>query len=136
MLGKRILVLQSTIALLNSQVPAPPSTDAFGRTPFEHHSLQGLPKLQAVHLSDVLSKTRLGPLAQSYGIDKVTRWKPRYVCFDIQAMRLCSANGRSRKECRLRESTSSCPRRCTPSSGRWLCRRAAMWPTKSQETRF
>lgn len=29
-------------------------------------------------LNAALSKERLGPLAQSYGLDRVTRWKPRY----------------------------------------------------------
>ncbi|OBT93048.1 hypothetical protein VE01_09009 [Pseudogymnoascus verrucosus] len=76
-LGKRILVLQGTTVLLTSQAPPPASTDAYNREPFNHPSLEGLAKVQAVDLGDVLSKQRVGQLARSYGIDQVTRWKPR-----------------------------------------------------------
>ena len=78
--GKRILVLQGTTVLLTSQAPPPPSTDTYNREPFNHPSLEGLAKVQAVDLGDVLSKQRVGQLARSYGIDQVTRWKPRNVC--------------------------------------------------------
>jgi large subunit ribosomal protein L15 len=77
--GKRILVLQGTQVLLTSQAPPPPSTDTYNREPFNHPSLEALPKVQAVDLGDVLSKQRVGQLARSYGIDRVTRWKPRNV---------------------------------------------------------
>ncbi|KFY10712.1 hypothetical protein V492_04885 [Pseudogymnoascus sp. VKM F-4246] len=76
-LGKRILVLEGTQVLLTSQAPPPPSTDTYNREPFNHPSLEALPKVQAIDLGDVLSKQRVGQLARSYGIDQVTRWKPR-----------------------------------------------------------
>ena len=79
-IGKRILVLQGTTVLLTSQAPPPASTDTYNREPFNHPSLEGLAKVQAVDLGDVLSKQRVGQLARSYGIDQVTRWKPRNVC--------------------------------------------------------
>ena len=79
-IGKRILVLEGTTVLLTSQAPPPPSTDTYNREPFNHPSLEALPKVQAVDLGDVLSKLRVGQLARSYGIDQVTRWKPRNVC--------------------------------------------------------
>lgn len=76
--GKRILVLQSNIAVLNGAHEPQSTPDDFGRTPFQHPALANLPKLRSVDLSEALSKGRLGPLAQSYGLDRVTRWKPRY----------------------------------------------------------
>lgn len=53
--------------------------DPYGRTPFEHPALEGLPNLTSIPISEVLTKQRLAQLATSYGIAEVTRWKPRNV---------------------------------------------------------
>jgi large subunit ribosomal protein L15 len=81
-LGKRILFLQGTFALLHSPISTATQTaipDPHGRTPFEHPALEGLPNLTSIPISEVLTKQRLGQLATSYGIAEVTRWKPRNV---------------------------------------------------------
>lgn len=79
MSGKRLLLLQCQIALL--QAPASPlhSTDTFQsiRTPFTHPSLEGLSTLSGVDINTIFGKERLSNLAQRYGIHTVTRWKPR-----------------------------------------------------------
>jgi large subunit ribosomal protein L15 len=72
--------LQTSIALLNSpQVLKRLGQDEFGRQPFTHPALDGLPSLTQDAIDGVLSTSRLGPLAERYGLDKVTRWKPRLV---------------------------------------------------------
>lgn len=76
--GKRILVLQSKIAALNSTHTPQTNADEFGRTPFQHPALASLQKLHAMDPAAAVNKERLGPLAKSYGLDRVTRWKPRY----------------------------------------------------------
>jgi len=81
-IGKRILLLQGTLAILHS--PLSTSTqasipDPYNRTPFQHQALEGLSNLTATPISNVLNKERLGRLASSYGIGNVTRWKPRNV---------------------------------------------------------
>jgi len=57
-----------------------PMPDKFGRKPFLHPALSGLPGLTDEAESAVLDKTRLSQLAERYGLDKVTRWKPKRVC--------------------------------------------------------
>jgi len=57
-----------------------PQTDEFGRKPFLHPALNGLQGLTDEAESLVLGKSRLAPIAERYGLDKVTRWKPRRVC--------------------------------------------------------
>ncbi|KAF2703002.1 hypothetical protein K504DRAFT_393396 [Pleomassaria siparia CBS 279.74] len=84
-LGRRIVELQTSHALLNSpQVEGwpkdsagRPMPDEFGRRPFLHAALSGLPGLTKEAESQVLDKTRLAPIAERYGLDKVTRWKPK-----------------------------------------------------------
>ncbi|KAI7507643.1 hypothetical protein KC347_g6734 [Hortaea werneckii] len=71
-LGKRILSLQNSLALLRS--PTPSSTP---RDPTSHPALSGLEALSPFAKNTVLSPTRLAKLAQTYGIDKVMRWKPK-----------------------------------------------------------
>lgn len=80
--------LQTSHALLNSpQVEAWPKDDAgrplpdeFGRRPFLHAALGGLPGLTQEAEGRVLDKSRLATIAERYGLDKVTRWKPKQAC--------------------------------------------------------
>lgn len=86
--GRRIVSLQTSQALLNApQAQAwpkasdgTPLTDAHGRIPFTHPALTGLPGLTGEAKDRVLDKARLAGLAERYGFDKVTRWKPKRVC--------------------------------------------------------
>ncbi|KAF2685151.1 hypothetical protein K458DRAFT_301320 [Lentithecium fluviatile CBS 122367] len=84
-LGKRIISLQTSQALL-SFPPAEswprdanghPVPDKFGRSPFIHPALANLASLTADAKDSVLDKKRLSGLAERYGLDKVTRWKPK-----------------------------------------------------------
>ncbi|KAF1941185.1 hypothetical protein EJ02DRAFT_405082 [Clathrospora elynae] len=84
-LGRRIVELQTSQALISSpqenQWPRDskgiPANDEFGRKPYLHPALNGLQGLTDEAEGLVLSKTRLSPIAERYGLDKVTRWKPR-----------------------------------------------------------
>jgi large subunit ribosomal protein L15 len=83
--------LQTSQALINSpqQTEWPrdskgvPLTDEFGRRPYIHPALNGLQGLTDEAEGLVLSKSRLAPIAERYGLDKVTRWTPRRVCIAI-----------------------------------------------------
>ncbi|KAK3645235.1 hypothetical protein LTR56_009287 [Elasticomyces elasticus] len=76
-LGKRIVSLQTSLALLHS--PNAPSTTSNpnDRTIFRHAALEGAENMTAFAKAQVLSPSRLAKLAQSYGVDKVVRWKPK-----------------------------------------------------------
>ncbi|KAF2021152.1 hypothetical protein BU24DRAFT_416819 [Aaosphaeria arxii CBS 175.79] len=77
-LGRRIVSLQTSLALLSSpQASKVPEADNFGRKPYTHVALDGLPGLTQEAKDSVLDKSRLAQIAQRYGLDKVTRWKPR-----------------------------------------------------------
>lgn len=84
-LGRRIVTLQTSQALLNApQVDigpkkhdSKPVTDSFGRIPFSHPALSGLSGLTGEATDRTLDKSRLASLAERYGFDKVTRWKPK-----------------------------------------------------------
>lgn len=86
--GRRIVTLQTSQALLNApQVDigpkkhdSKPVTDSFGRIPFSHPALSGLSGLTGEATDRTLDKSRLASLAERYGFDKVTRWKPKRVC--------------------------------------------------------
>ncbi|KAK3704649.1 hypothetical protein LTR37_013748 [Vermiconidia calcicola] len=74
-LGKRIVDLQTSMALLNA-----PST--LGMVPssqdvYQHAALEGLENITAFSKNAVLERTRLAKLASTYGIDKVMRWRPK-----------------------------------------------------------
>jgi large subunit ribosomal protein L15 len=56
-----------------------PLNDEFGRKPYLHPALNGLQGLTDEAEGVVLSKERLAPIAERYGLDKVTRWKPKRV---------------------------------------------------------
>ncbi|KAF2232850.1 hypothetical protein EV356DRAFT_534355 [Viridothelium virens] len=80
--GKRVVDLQTSLALLTAPDPeiqnsSNPQLDEFGRTPFQHHSLNGLDKLTESAKAKELDKSRLAQLAESYGLAKVIRWKPK-----------------------------------------------------------
>ncbi|KAF2106626.1 ribonuclease-III-like-domain-containing protein [Lophiotrema nucula] len=80
-LGRRIVSLQTSLALLNSSTPSFLGTgaqqDGYGRAAFQHAALSGLAGLTTEAKDDVLSRSRLAPIAERYGLDKVTRWKPK-----------------------------------------------------------
>lgn len=85
LLGRRIVSLQTSLALINSPQPTLPTsgnpselpTDSYGRTPFTHPALTGLSNLTSEAKDDILSISRLANLAERYGLDKVVRWKPK-----------------------------------------------------------
>lgn len=80
--------LQTSQALLNApQVESwprksdgTPVTDGYGRIPFVHPALNGLPGLTGEAKGRVLDRSRLAAIAERYGLDKVTRWTPKRVC--------------------------------------------------------
>lgn len=80
--GRRIVSLQTSQALLNAPQADTWSknvTDAHGRIPFTHPALAGLSGLTGEAQDQVLDKSRLAGLAERYGFDKVTLWKPKRV---------------------------------------------------------
>ncbi|KAL2866245.1 mitochondrial 54S ribosomal protein mL57 [Aspergillus lucknowensis] len=77
-LGKRIVCLQASLALVQSPPNSPPvSSDAYGREPFAHPALEGLPNLTMGAENFALSKENLAALAQEYKLPAVVRWSPR-----------------------------------------------------------
>ncbi|KXT04847.1 hypothetical protein AC578_3484 [Pseudocercospora eumusae] len=75
-LGKRILDLQTSLALLSS--PSPSSTPPFNRNEvYLHPALHGLENISQRTKLQILNHRRLSALAMQYGLDKVIRWKPR-----------------------------------------------------------
>ncbi|KAF1346094.1 ribonuclease-III-like-domain-containing protein [Delphinella strobiligena] len=71
-LGKRIVDLQCSLALLNAP-------QMLGRTSSQHTALKGLDNVTQLAKTETLDRFRLAQVAQSYGLDKVVRWKPRKV---------------------------------------------------------
>lgn len=84
-IGRRIVDLQTSQALINSPQETQWPTDNkgialpddYGRKPYLHPALNGLQGLTEEAQGTVLSKARLSQLAERYGLDKVTRWKPK-----------------------------------------------------------
>ncbi|KAK0663384.1 hypothetical protein DIS24_g1343 [Lasiodiplodia hormozganensis] len=78
-LGKRIVELQTSLALLN--MPRGPvggrQADPYGREPFQHNLLNGFQNLSSRSKDEFLSKTRLAGLAREYGFESVMRWRPK-----------------------------------------------------------
>jgi large subunit ribosomal protein L15 len=73
--GKRIIQLQTSQALINSSTqPSPIDQPSRG-----HPALNGLAGLTTDAEDKVLDKKRLAGIAERYGLDKVTRWKPKRV---------------------------------------------------------
>ncbi|KAJ9640074.1 hypothetical protein H2199_006308 [Coniosporium tulheliwenetii] len=78
LLGKRIVELQTSLALLAApKSPQPAWSDEYGRKPFQHPALDGLANLTENAKRATLDKRRLANLAQTYGLDGVVRWKPK-----------------------------------------------------------
>lgn len=82
--GRRIVELQTSLALLDAPVPDSQvqyrtAEDKFGRTPFRHESLRNTENVSMYTKEVVLDKRRLAQLAQRYGLEEVLRWKPRQV---------------------------------------------------------
>ncbi|KAF9894877.1 hypothetical protein FE257_004498 [Aspergillus nanangensis] len=78
-LGKRIVQLQASLALAQSPETNAANTvaDTFGREPFVHPALDGLPNLSPNTKNFLTSKSKLAELAQKYELEKVLRWSPR-----------------------------------------------------------
>ncbi|KAI9765514.1 MAG: hypothetical protein M1840_007340 [Geoglossum simile] len=82
-LGKRIVQLQTTLAIINSpssgilETPAATSEGAAERTPFTHPALTGLESLSVMKVDEILEKGRLAQLGNRYGLASVIRWKPK-----------------------------------------------------------
>jgi large subunit ribosomal protein L15 len=74
-LGKRIVDLQCSLALLRS--PPPPSMNLADRNIFKHPSLEGVENLTPFAKARILSVERLSNLARTYGMDRVVRWQPK-----------------------------------------------------------
>ena len=81
-LGRRILNLQTTLALLHSPIATKtqslpdPNDD---REPYTHPALEGLANLTDVPIGEVLTRKRLAGLATQVGMREILRWKPRLV---------------------------------------------------------
>ncbi|CAK4017745.1 related to RNase III domain [Lecanosticta acicola] len=73
-LGKRIVDLQTSLALLS--MPSPPVSLPSDHV-FRHPSLEGADNITAFTKAQVLDKRRLADLARKFGIQRVIRWKPR-----------------------------------------------------------
>ncbi|KAF2455607.1 RNase III domain protein [Lineolata rhizophorae] len=79
-LGKRIVDLQTSLALLSAPKPDVAVVhDPYHRQQFNHPALQGLPNLSSDAKAEVTHKTRLARLAESKGLRRVLRWQPRNV---------------------------------------------------------
>ncbi|PYH48835.1 mitochondrial 54S ribosomal protein mL57 [Aspergillus saccharolyticus JOP 1030-1] len=76
-LGKRIVKLQASLALVQSPAPSPPTRDSYGRKPFEHPDLEGLANLSYNTKNFMTHKDKMATLAQKYELEKVLRWSPR-----------------------------------------------------------
>ncbi|KAK6440762.1 hypothetical protein LTR95_003012 [Oleoguttula sp. CCFEE 5521] len=75
-LGKRILDLQTSLALLRSPPPSS-SSDTLDPHIFTHPALSTLNNLNPNTKASTLSPKRLAQLATGYGLKSVVRWKPR-----------------------------------------------------------
>ena len=80
-LGKRIVELQASFALLSSPVSGAPigEEDFYGRRLFRHPALQNLPQLTSDAKTRMLDVKKLGEVGANCGILGVLRWKPRKV---------------------------------------------------------
>ncbi|KAK5116197.1 hypothetical protein LTR62_008523 [Meristemomyces frigidus] len=74
LLGKRLVDLHTSIALLHA--PAPPATSSTSGI-YAHPALHNLSNITKSTRAQILSPARLAKLAQGYGMDRVVRWKPK-----------------------------------------------------------
>ena len=80
--GRRILNLQTTLALLHSPVATQTQSlpDSQNKSQeFAHPALGGLANLGDVQITNILTKKRLASLATQIGMPEIMRWKPRDV---------------------------------------------------------
>ena len=80
--GRRILELQSSLALINSSAPLPlhlTSPDQYNRQPFRHPALDVSLRLDYEVKDKLVTHTKLANLGYRYGLLSVLRWKPRQV---------------------------------------------------------
>lgn len=81
LLGKRILELQTSLALLSQPISPPQaeSEDHYGRIPFQHPDLRNLSELTSEAKKRTLDIKRIGEVAANFGLLGVLRWKPKNV---------------------------------------------------------
>ncbi|TVY84052.1 hypothetical protein LSUE1_G002693 [Lachnellula suecica] len=79
--GRRILTLQTNLALVNSSVATQTQSKnpSDNRVPFNHPALEGLANLSDTPVGSVLTKERLAGLATQMGMRDIMRWQPRMV---------------------------------------------------------
>ena len=84
--GRRILNLQTTLALLHSPVATKTQSFPNSEDVGTHPALEGLANLSNVPLGEILTKPRLARLATQMGMREIIRWEPRLVgcLFDFQ----------------------------------------------------
>ncbi|KAF2140210.1 uncharacterized protein K452DRAFT_230719 [Aplosporella prunicola CBS 121167] len=78
-LGRRIIELQTSLALLNTPRSGAKqhTADAYGREPYKHPALDGLDNLAGGSKEEILSRDRLAGLAKQHGLSYVIRWRPK-----------------------------------------------------------
>ncbi|KAK8153924.1 ribonuclease-III-like-domain-containing protein [Phyllosticta citrichinensis] len=78
-LGRRIVELQTSLALLNLPRANQKSNfpDPFKREPFEHKSLLGVNNITDKAKAHYAGKEKLAQVAYGFGIDRVLRWRPK-----------------------------------------------------------
>ena len=82
-IGKRILELQTSLALLSTgkriNNDIPPDPHARFRKPFQHPSLDGVEALLGGAAAYFLHHKAISTLAAGYGIPEIVRWWPKKV---------------------------------------------------------
>ncbi|CAI7666902.1 unnamed protein product [Penicillium pancosmium] len=76
-LGKQVVQVQASLALVQSSVATASSSDPHGREPFSHQALEGLQNLSSRTKNALTDRTKLAELARSYETEKIIRWNPR-----------------------------------------------------------
>jgi len=76
-LGRRIVNMQTTLALLQSPVTIKTEDPQDPRQPYTHPALEGLPNLTNTSIDHSLGKKRLASLASQMGMVDIIRWVPR-----------------------------------------------------------
>lgn len=84
MLGRRIVELQTSLALLEApsgkQKRLLGQVDVFGRTPFVHPQTESVGNVTLEAKKAVTEKARMAQLAEKYRVGEVLRWQPVMVC--------------------------------------------------------
>lgn len=78
-IGKQIVLLQASLALLEGS-PSRPPHDRYNRRPFDHPALDGAEILSSGTRGELLDKKAVAELASQYGLPQVLRWLPKNVC--------------------------------------------------------